>query len=53
MQQFDTRIQRNVEIQCSLNDAPNPVQARQMNDANMQSKGMQNKTCPNLTIYSS
>ena len=34
---IDIRIQRSIEIRCSLNDAPSPVHARQMNDANMQS----------------
>ena len=34
------------EIQCSLNDAPSLMHARQMNDARMQSISMLIETCP-------
>ena len=35
-----------VEIQCSLNDAPSPVHARQMNDAHIRSIRMLIEICP-------
>ena len=46
---LDTCIQIGIEIQCSLNDAPSPVHAIQMNDAHMQSISMLIETCPKLT----
>ena len=46
MQRFDTRIQRGIEIRCSLNDAPSPVHAIRMNDARMQNISMLIETCP-------
>ena len=46
MKQLDTRIQISIEIRCSLNAAPSPVHARQMNDARMQAWGMLIEICP-------
>ena len=43
---IDTRIQIGIEIRHSLNDAPSPVHARQMNDANMQSIRYANQNVP-------
>ena len=41
-----TCIQLGIEIQCSKYDAPSPVYARHMNDANMHGIRMLIETCP-------